>query len=547
MPNFREWDDGLEEPFTPADGAVSLDDVKEAALALLRKTQDARGKTPLQARVQQDGSGDGPAAAVGMSILNQLGELHGKYVQRSSGCEERDGAPKAGNESRNGLVGLCSAEWYAAHGINESKVDEALLNLSQADRARYEDHYMSIISCERGGGYGGPVDARCDAFSTMLLVEGVAEKSEGDTSGCDLQYKGDGKTMYFGNVVELTHGADEWELDNADGGSTLHVSGRGNIGAVCAPSFSLLDVESTPSVTDVASSAVGVLPAPRVVEDIEEYIRNEIRMKLLADAVAQDVRERAAKEIMSDFSVKVKEWDCEVRQYVKRQEEVQQEVVRLLDLMRRFHRGSVSEHVVDPFRTQMWERDEATTACFSCNRFFTFLVRRHHCRRCGLIYCHDCSSYLGTLPDKAGTLESSRRWVRLCKDCYETCCRHRRRVEAIPQAPPSRHERDACAPEGSSMSLLLHCENGRGTLADNMPPFYVILPEEMYSPNTAVISSWVRTLWNGPHRLCGMAEDHASSLFHGSAPRLRHFLHEAIGTVRRLGGYDVRDTWRLSW
>ncbi|KAJ2803090.1 hypothetical protein H4R21_002166 [Coemansia helicoidea] len=39
-----------------------------------------------------------------------------------------------------------------------------------------------------------------------------------------------------------------------------------------------------------------------------------------------------------------------------------------------------------------WESDEATAACRRCQQPFTLFVRRHHCRRCGLVVCDSCSS-----------------------------------------------------------------------------------------------------------------------------------------------------------
>lgn len=35
-----------------------------------------------------------------------------------------------------------------------------------------------------------------------------------------------------------------------------------------------------------------------------------------------------------------------------------------------------------------WKSDEETTRCFSCNSlFFLFFRRKHHCRKCGNIFC----------------------------------------------------------------------------------------------------------------------------------------------------------------
>lgn len=39
----------------------------------------------------------------------------------------------------------------------------------------------------------------------------------------------------------------------------------------------------------------------------------------------------------------------------------------------------------------MWVDDRETNSCHQCHRSFSLLLRRHHCRRCGQIFCHACS------------------------------------------------------------------------------------------------------------------------------------------------------------
>ncbi|KAJ2007432.1 hypothetical protein GGI04_001523 [Coemansia thaxteri] len=39
-----------------------------------------------------------------------------------------------------------------------------------------------------------------------------------------------------------------------------------------------------------------------------------------------------------------------------------------------------------------WESDDATATCRQCSRRFLLFIRRHHCRRCGLVFCDSCSS-----------------------------------------------------------------------------------------------------------------------------------------------------------
>lgn len=45
-----------------------------------------------------------------------------------------------------------------------------------------------------------------------------------------------------------------------------------------------------------------------------------------------------------------------------------------------------------------WQPDLATSDCSICGTAFTFLNRRHHCRRCGRLVCATCSPHRITIP-----------------------------------------------------------------------------------------------------------------------------------------------------
>lgn len=51
-----------------------------------------------------------------------------------------------------------------------------------------------------------------------------------------------------------------------------------------------------------------------------------------------------------------------------------------------------------PRSQRIWEMDRQAPECRICHRRFNFLVRRHHCRRCGQIVCDKCSSHRIKLP-----------------------------------------------------------------------------------------------------------------------------------------------------
>ena len=60
-----------------------------------------------------------------------------------------------------------------------------------------------------------------------------------------------------------------------------------------------------------------------------------------------------------------------------------------------------------------WIPDAACAACTTCRKEFTMFFRRHHCRRCGKIFCGNCANEFRLLPVEFGVREPQR----VCKDC----------------------------------------------------------------------------------------------------------------------------------
>ncbi|KAG1224027.1 hypothetical protein G6F35_004284 [Rhizopus arrhizus] len=94
----------------------------------------------------------------------------------------------------------------------------------------------------------------------------------------------------------------------------------------------------------------------------------------------------------------------------------------------------IEEVEVDPPQREMtareytWESDAEVKECRGCKRRFGFLLRRHHCRCCGIIHCDRCSmsrAYLQPsqiLQDPRAPFESlevlSSQHQRVCDNCY---------------------------------------------------------------------------------------------------------------------------------
>jgi len=84
---------------------------------------------------------------------------------------------------------------------------------------------------------------------------------------------------------------------------------------------------------------------------------------------------------------------------------------------------------IQPKQNSTWIPDECVSRCYSCNVGFGLLVRRHHCRLCGRIFCYTCSNYWIDIPKviQCNLPESPPIWwaygklfggKRMCRDCH---------------------------------------------------------------------------------------------------------------------------------
>ncbi|KAJ8600057.1 hypothetical protein CTAYLR_001849 [Chrysophaeum taylorii] len=75
-----------------------------------------------------------------------------------------------------------------------------------------------------------------------------------------------------------------------------------------------------------------------------------------------------------------------------------------------------------------WMNDDESETCMGCNLAFDSVNRRHHCRRCGMLYCSECSNYKALVhpadavypPDWDSMMSSfdPREPLRVCRGCY---------------------------------------------------------------------------------------------------------------------------------
>ncbi|KAL9715683.1 hypothetical protein Ac2012v2_000126 [Leucoagaricus gongylophorus] len=114
-----------------------------------------------------------------------------------------------------------------------------------------------------------------------------------------------------------------------------------------------------------------------------------------------------------------------------------------------------NEHLAVLLPRHLWKPDAGARYCdnFYCRVAFSWFERRHHCRKCGGVFCHACSPRTTTLLDTTSlgfllpphnvpitTYESPQSRVlnaRVCDDCFDqihglpTTPRHRRLSHAL--------------------------------------------------------------------------------------------------------------------
>ena len=81
-----------------------------------------------------------------------------------------------------------------------------------------------------------------------------------------------------------------------------------------------------------------------------------------------------------------------------------------------------------------WVPDSNVVQCTECSTDFSLLVRKHHCRNCGKIFCNSCSDYFIKIPTNIDTVPQESNFYdiktyfeyfnltseeqRVCKNCY---------------------------------------------------------------------------------------------------------------------------------
>ena len=111
-----------------------------------------------------------------------------------------------------------------------------------------------------------------------------------------------------------------------------------------------------------------------------------------------------------------------------------------------------------------WLPNALTDVRLACGEDFSFIKRRHHCRRCGLLFCAECSSRRAIIP-------GSQAPVRVCDRCYGKIIVDKRRIERqrAEAEEQQRRQRPAANQEASQASGATSAESASANPSKSQP------------------------------------------------------------------------------
>ncbi|KAG8230902.1 hypothetical protein J437_LFUL002933 [Ladona fulva] len=156
-----------------------------------------------------------------------------------------------------------------------------------------------------------------------------------------------------------------------------------------------------------------------------------------------------------------------------------------------------------------WVADKESEKCSACGVSFSLIIRRHHCRNCGRIFCGACSSHwlaLHSAPQSsslvAGVVESimsvagAGKRYRACADCFAAHCADADGDLPGPSQPPDQKTESPENEAGSSEGAGESGEVAEGGEEDD-EDFSMISEEEVsfsqcipYVPNPRTLQYW---------------------------------------------------------
>ena len=127
-----------------------------------------------------------------------------------------------------------------------------------------------------------------------------------------------------------------------------------------------------------------------------------------------------------------------------------------------------------------WVADKKAKNCSACGFQFNVIVRRHHCRACGKLFCQHCSQERWSIPKYEYHSP-----VRVCVDCRSEC------IVSHPRSERSRRSSSAfaCSRVAATAAALSHLDDICGNTVCCTPQWWRLQPpyvSSAFSPHIAL-------------------------------------------------------------
>lgn len=152
---------------------------------------------------------------------------------------------------------------------------------------------------------------------------------------------------------------------------------------------------------------------------IAAQVKAEMQMEALIASLRGDELDKCVVHCIQSTPQWIEHQSREEEQIRRMEEDHFSTVKGAKDLLRAAASCCNSEVMMDSFNRLQRELVQHDTKCCQvdgCGKMFGWVVRPHHCRRCGLCVCNSCSLHQGHKPSE-GSVGASR----LCDACYEQC------------------------------------------------------------------------------------------------------------------------------
>ncbi|CAG9584732.1 unnamed protein product [Danaus chrysippus] len=182
----------------------------------------------------------------------------------------------------------------------------------------------------------------------------------------------------------------------------------------CSPKYAVAAVKKKLYSQNPYQAMFALLTLESIVKNCGSGVHDEVASKAFCEMLRDLVKTTQHENLKTKILELIQAWAFAFRNSPKYR--AVQDTVNILKAEgHKFPPQKESDAMFSADTAPEWADGEV---CHRCRVAFSLMVRRHHCRACGQVFCQQCSSKTSTLP-KFGIEKE----VRVCEACYDKVSR----------------------------------------------------------------------------------------------------------------------------